>query len=297
MLLKRGAQPSPRHLAQVATETNFNETIRETLGSRVLSIIETAFAGPDTLREFNFSNASTDRILSLHVDDFSLLANWFGAIPPVANVQQYSGQEAFNKYVNGIVTSISIPNVQDELVLFGKWSPNLLLEKSGFLGQFKLGPNNYEPLERNNIIRLSDNVDFFIFGKYVYIKDDNAFESMVAFREMTREMANEAFEDVRQVLPVRNGEQVFENLRGSARRLKRVAKTLGADHVQLLTIPAVQVLIEQQKLPIYVENGELVVDPDDREQIDALIYIINDSYARSVLTELWYRIHDADPIS
>jgi hypothetical protein len=76
-----------------------------------------------------------------------------------------------------------------------------------------------------------------------------------------------------------------------------VAKNWHAGHVQLLNLEAVDALIQQQQLPIRVEGGEVVVDPSDNEQVDALIYIMNDAYARSVLTELWYRIHDADRIS
>mgnify|MGYP006435690589 CR=1 FL=1 len=109
-------------------------------------------------------------------------------------------------------------------------------------------------------------------------------------------MANEAFQHIIQTLPVRDSSKVFESLRSSARRLKRVAKTRNASHVELLSINAVDQLIRQRELPIYVDNGEVVVDPQDANQIDALIYIINDAYARSVLTELMYRIHDADQL-
>lgn len=295
-MLKNSQWPTERNLVRVPVNAALATHVRDVLATRITTIIDTALAGPDTLREFNFANSSDDRVLALHLDDFSRLADWFGSIPPSANLDRYNGQAAFNKRVNAVVTPFAIPNVNDVLVAFGKWSPSLLLEKSGLIA-FRLGPDNYQPIERENILRLNDSVDFFVFGRYVYIADNVAFESVLSFREMTREIASEAFAQVSAVLPVRNGSEVFNSLKTSSRRLKRVAKNWQAGHVQFLNLEAVDVLIQQQQLPIRVEDDEVVVDPNDNEQVDALIYIMNDAYARSVLTELWYRVHDADRIS
>jgi len=293
-LLKRSKRPNINSLARIPLDNMFANEMKEILLTELERIISRALQFPDSLREFDFANATQDRVLTLHINDYPNLTEWLNNVPPVSSLQKYNGEDKFKRYLTAMVTYAHFQNFMSATHLFSNWTSSYLLARRGIMAQFVPGSNNFQSLNKTNVLQLSDNVDFFRHGDYLYINNNEAFERVVQFRQITKQTAEEAFNTIHQNIPIRNRDNVLNALCQSARSMKRLAKTLNMDHIQNLDINAVRNLIENEDLPISVEDGELVVDETDKEQLSAFVYIVNDAYVQSLLTQNKYVVHDAD---
>jgi hypothetical protein len=141
---------------------------------------------------------------------------------------------------------------------------------------------------------LSQEVDFFIFDGFIFIVDFKSFEQLLDFRKITKEIADQALNEIFEAIPVRNPEALREKLMMGVSSVKKIAKTRGRPHVDKISLETAQRVIEKYQLPLEISDGYLEVDENDKEQVKAFVLVVNDAYVTSLQTGFFYIAHVAD---
>lgn len=225
--------------------------------------------------------------------DIPVVDQWLTALPPSDGWARFRRREWSAKQISGLFFKLDIPGTRDPLIAFTKWSDSLLLQRKGILAA--VSNNHYQLQELDDQIYLPETIHFFSFRGVVFALNWEQFAAAVRFKELTEQRANEMWSAFVGDVPVVGSDAVWSIVSKSVRNQNSVIKAMTRPGRSVPSLDRIQRHIDEERMSIRIENGQLVVDVNDKSQVEDLITIMADGFVTSDITDTKLRTLDAEP--
>lgn len=196
---------------------------------------------------------------------------------------------------------IHIGDIDDDIILFKKHYPVLLINRDSFLLGLIKSTERFTKLDEQDILRLNDDAQLLRVKDKIFVLDLKVLERNMGFSDLIQREANKAIEAIKELGVIDDIEVLRDGLDelSFARKLSKVKKsspifTLGITKEAIIKFTKeTPELIGKFK---YTENGDQIKLATKKSK-NAFIKLMNDSFLRSELTKKWYEATAKDELN
>jgi hypothetical protein len=246
----------------------------------------------DLLRPFDYRPPQGDEVVCVAKEDFPAVREWLDALDAPGTWNEFVRDEWIQRSLSGVFTILQFPSGAEPLIAFTKWSDALLLRRRGLTAL--LNRNRFELIDTSSSIYLPEAIDFFSYRGILFALDWGNVERTMSFREVTKASAVEHWDTFKGEVPVDAPEALWVVIEKSVRHQNTINRAFSMPGRLAPSMDRIESFIRDRGLTITVQNGQLVVNPADKEQVLHLITIIADGYVTSDITDRRLRTMEAE---
>ena len=289
----KAARPTLKWMRKLETDVTLASRMKNIVLGPILNSGR-SWLDNDEIKAFDSRPPQGDEVVTLTDVDFPAVAEWFQALPPALTWATFRREEWISRNISGVFYVVQFADGSEPLIAFTRWNDGMLLRRKGVLAI--LSDNRYIIEDTTDAVYLPDKIDFFHYQGITFGMNWDALEKSVNFREVTKAKAVGHWATFTAEVPLANSDRVWAMFNKSIRTQNTINKAFSQPRRVPLDMQRVEQFIQQRNLSIRCQNGQLVVDENDRGQLLHLLTILADGYVTSDITDRHLRTFDAEDV-
>ena len=286
----RATRPTADNVHRLEMDTTLSDRIKKVALGPLSDA--TGWIQDDLLEPYDQRGLQESDIRCLLLEDAPLVKRCFDGIAGADRWPVFKKDDWERRPISGIVFRVDFSD-GDFLTCFTKWSDFILLKRSGI--QALVSNSRYSLADDSRQVYLPDVTHFFAYDGVVFSMNWKQFEAAIRFKELTEARSSENWSAFAGQIPVEADEAIWAVLKKSVRHQNTIVKAMSRSGRVSPSMDRISAFISAHSLTIKIENGKLVVDPNNKDQLDELLLIMADGYVTSDITDSKLKTLDARP--